>query len=326
MFGAHVVWSPRGGARRGARPRVDGLRRLAIDAVFRHRRQFLVRGLFFVEVLLQQGCAVLAAELLRPRDQAAVAGDLVVLNGLGGGNQGGIQHALIFDFPCHYVRLVTNAVDGGAVHALGILALQLKHAFQPLYVILGFAQMGLETLLEMDLRRQIEHVATMRAKLPPGGGVPTDYIFEEGGKSLDDTQTVRKIRLSELFGDKQTLVAYSYMYGPQMAEACPNCTSIIDGLNGAAEHIGQRVSLVVIAKSPIARIREMARQRGWHRLRLLSSAGNSYNHDYKGEKVDGSQIPSLNVFIRKSGKIHHFFNTELCLPRAVRAATPVMWT
>jgi predicted dithiol-disulfide oxidoreductase (DUF899 family) len=164
---------------------------------------------------------------------------------------------------------------------------------------------------EMDLRRQIEHVATMRAKLPPGGGVPTDYIFEEGGKSLDDTQTVRKIRLSELFGDKQTLVAYSYMYGPQMAEACPNCTSIIDGLNGAAEHIGQRVSLVVIAKSPIARIREMARQRGWHRLRLLSSAGNSYNHDYKGEKVDGSQIPSLNVFIRKSGKIQHFFNTEL---------------
>jgi hypothetical protein len=38
---------------------------------------------------------------------------------------------------------------------------------------------------EMDLRRQIEHVATMRAKLPPGGGVPTDYIFEEGGKSLE---------------------------------------------------------------------------------------------------------------------------------------------
>ena len=175
---------------------------------------------------------------------------------------------------------------------------------------------------EMDLRRQIEHVATMRAKLPPGGGVPADYTFEEGGKSFDDTQTVRQIKLSELFGDKQTLVAYSYMYGPQMAKACPSCTSIIDGLNGAAEHIGQRVSLVVIAKSPIARIREIARQRGWQRLRLLSSASNSYNRDYQGEKADGSQIPSLNVFIRKSGKIQHFFNTELLFAARGRGRDP----
>jgi predicted dithiol-disulfide oxidoreductase (DUF899 family) len=170
---------------------------------------------------------------------------------------------------------------------------------------------------EIELRRQVEQVAQMRAGLPAGGDVPEDYLFEQGGRSLDDTTTVRKVKLSELFGDKPTLVAYSYMYGPNMAKPCPSCTSIIDGLNGAAEHIGQRVSLVVIAKSPIARLREMARQRGWHRLRLVSSAGTTYNRDYKGETADGSQIPSLNVFTRKSGKIRHFFNTELLFaPRA----------
>jgi len=164
---------------------------------------------------------------------------------------------------------------------------------------------------EMSLRRQIEQIADLRSKLPAGGEVRMDYVFEEGGSSFEDSSTVRKVKLSELFGDKPTLVAYSYMYGPHMAKACPSCTSILDGLNGAAEHIGQRVSLVVIAKSPIARIREMARQRGWHRLRLLSSANNTYNHDYMGETAEGSQIPSLNVFTRKNGTIRHFFNTEL---------------
>src|ERR1700694_2330201 len=118
---------------------------------------------------------------------------------------------------------------------------------------------------EMDLRYNIEQVANLRAKLPLGGVVPEDYVFEEGGKALDDAATLRKVKLSELFGDKPTLVVYSYMYGPQMAKACPSCTSIIDGLNGAIEHISQRVSFVIVAKSPIARIRDIARQREWHR-------------------------------------------------------------
>jgi predicted dithiol-disulfide oxidoreductase (DUF899 family) len=67
----------------------------------------------------------------------------------------------------------------------------------------------------------------------------------------------------------------------------------------------------VVAKSPIARIRTFARGRGWNHLRLLSSAGNTYNRDYHGENPEGGQIPSLNVFVRRGGKIHHFYNTEL---------------
>ena len=67
----------------------------------------------------------------------------------------------------------------------------------------------------------------------------------------------------------------------------------------------------MVAKSPIQRIRAVARERGWNHLRLLSSAGNTYNHDYQGENEKGDQLPSLNVFARRDGKIHHFFNTEL---------------
>jgi len=101
------------------------------------------------------------------------------------------------------------------------------------------------------------------------------------------------------------------MYGLNMAKACPMCTCMLDSLDGTAPHAAQRINLVVVAKSPIARIREFGRERGWRKLRLLSSAGNSYNRDYRGETADGAQLPSLNVFVKRGGKIHHVYNSEL---------------
>lgn len=158
---------------------------------------------------------------------------------------------------------------------------------------------------EINLRREIERVAALRRKLPLGGAA-SDYEFEE----LTGSGT-RTVKLSELFADKNTLVIYSYMFGPQMKAACPSCTSILDSLDGAAPHVTQRVALAVIAKSPIARIRAFTDQRGWRHVRLLSSANNSYNRDYHGETEDGAQLPVLNVFVRKNGTIHHVYATEL---------------
>jgi len=56
---------------------------------------------------------------------------------------------------------------------------------------------------------------------------------------------------------------------------------------------------------------EFANGRGWRNLRLLSSADNTYNHDYHAESPEGDQLPALNVFGRRAGAIHHFYNTEL---------------
>jgi len=161
---------------------------------------------------------------------------------------------------------------------------------------------------EMQLRKHVEQVAALRRKLPPGGEVAHDYKFDEGE---------RKIRLAQLFErGKDSLILYSYMFGPDMKAPCPMCTSFLDSLDGAAPHVLQRANLAVVAKSPIGRIREFARSRGWRNLRLLSSAGNSYNRDYHGEAPDGSQLPSLNVFVRRNGKILHFFHTELMFAKA----------
>lgn len=156
---------------------------------------------------------------------------------------------------------------------------------------------------EAELRRQTEAVAAMRRKLPPGGPVSEDYEFEGADGP---------VRLSELFAsDQDTLVVYSFMYGPQMERACPSCTSILDSLDGAAPHLEQRVSLAVVARSGLPRILDHARERGWRNLRLLSSAGNDYNPDYLAETTEGAQMPMLNVFRRDNGEVRHFWGTEL---------------
>jgi len=155
---------------------------------------------------------------------------------------------------------------------------------------------------ELGLRRQVEEVAALRRRLPPGGEVPQDYVFmSERGP----------VKMSQLFDRGSTLVAYSFMYGPQMKSACPMCTSMLDALDGNAHHIAQRTNLVVIAKSPLPRILEHAKARGWRRLRLLSSAENTYNRDYHGENDEGAQMPMMNVFVQPDGKTRHFYGSEM---------------
>src|SRR5215510_3391137 len=88
---------------------------------------------------------------------------------------------------------------------------------------------------------------------------------------------------------------------------CPSCVALLDQLEGAVDHVTPLVNFAVVAKSPLPRILTFARERGWRRLRLLSSAGNTYNRDYLAETVEGAQTPMLNVFHRDGDTIRHFW-------------------
>jgi predicted dithiol-disulfide oxidoreductase (DUF899 family) len=92
---------------------------------------------------------------------------------------------------------------------------------------------------------------------------------------------------------------------------CPSCVALLDQLEGAAEHAAPLVNLAVVAKAPLAQVLTFAEERGWRRLRLLSSAGNTYNRDYLAETAEGAQRPMLNVFHRDRGLIRHFWGSEL---------------
>ena len=164
---------------------------------------------------------------------------------------------------------------------------------------------------ERDLRRKVEEVAALRRALPPGGAVTQDYVFEEDAADPSEPGTAMQTRLSDLFAPgKDTLVVYSFMYPPG-GKACPMCTAFLDSLNGSAGHISQRVNLAVVAKAPLETIRDFAASRGWSGLRLLSSAGNSYNADYFGESDGGDQWPMVNVFRRDADGIHHTYASEI---------------
>lgn len=163
---------------------------------------------------------------------------------------------------------------------------------------------------EHELTRQVEAVAEQRRALPLGGAVPQDYEFTEGPADPAADEPVHRVRLSEVFGEHDTLVLYSFMFGPDMGQPCQMCTSLLDGLDGAAPDIAQRVAFAVVAGSPIGRIRAYARQRHWTNLRLLSSEGTTYNRDYHGEDADGAQLSRVNVFVRRDGAVHHFYATE----------------
>jgi predicted dithiol-disulfide oxidoreductase (DUF899 family) len=179
---------------------------------------------------------------------------------------------------------------------------------------------------EIELRRATEAVAVARRQLPPGGVVPQDYVFQ--GEGADGTPT--DVRLSELFAPgKDALVVYNFMFprdpdddrpGPHAGQTallpltegpCPSCTAFLDQLDGAAEHVSQRINLAVVAKSPLPRVLTFAKERGWRRLRLLSSAKNPYARDYHGQTAEGSQRPMLNVFHRDGETIRHFWGSEL---------------
>ena len=155
---------------------------------------------------------------------------------------------------------------------------------------------------ELDLERRVHEVAEMRRRLPLGAAVAEPYPF-----TAEDGSTAR---LADLFGDKDTLLVYSFMFSPEMAAPCPMCTAFLDGLEGQAHHLGQRLALAVVAASPIERVSAFARGRGWKRLRILSAAGTTYQRDWGGESPDGDAQPMMNVFVRRAGAVHHFWGTD----------------
>jgi predicted dithiol-disulfide oxidoreductase (DUF899 family) len=165
---------------------------------------------------------------------------------------------------------------------------------------------------EIELRRAMEDVAAARRALPPGGEIPEDYLFQGEGPA--------DVRMSELFAPgKDSLAIYGFMFPRDPYDdrpgapdgPCPSCTALLDQLDGVVEHATQLINFAVVAKSPLPPVLAFARERGWQRLRLLSSANNSYNRDYHGETPEGHQRPMLNVFHRDGDTIRHFWASEL---------------
>lgn len=162
-------------------------------------------------------------------------------------------------------------------------------------------------LEEADLIRRVKAVAEKRRQLPLGGALKEDYEFHW---AMPDKLN-QAVRLSELFGDKNSLILYSFMFGPSWDKPCPSCTSIVDGFNGIADQVSHDTSFVVIGKASADKIHAWAGSRGWNQVQLISGANAQYQADYGCQLNDERQIPKLNVFKKTADGIFHFWGSEI---------------
>ncbi|MGE0211710.1 MAG: DUF899 family protein [Parvibaculaceae bacterium] len=153
---------------------------------------------------------------------------------------------------------------------------------------------------EIELRRHIERVAEQRRQLPPGGEVKRDYRFEG-----EDGPTT----LSALFGTKDTLIIYSYMFGPERKKPCPMCTSFMSTWDHKLPDIEQRVAFAMVARAPIARLKEAKKARAWTKLKIYSDTDGDFTRDYVSAKDE--DVPGFTVFTRRDGKVRHFWSGEM---------------
>jgi len=145
---------------------------------------------------------------------------------------------------------------------------------------------------EIELRRHIERVAEQRRALPAGGAVPKSYSFigENGPATFVD-----------LFGDKQSLAIYSYMYGPKRERPCPMCTSLLSAWTAQCPTSSSGWRSLQLRASPSIGSWPSRRSADGH-LKVYSDVSGDYTRDYVTAKDE--DVPGFNVFSRSDGTIH----------------------
>ncbi|MEJ2885808.1 DUF899 domain-containing protein [Actinomycetospora aeridis] len=167
---------------------------------------------------------------------------------------------------------------------------------------------------EKELTRRADELAGRRANLP-WVPVEKDYAFEtqDGPAGLGD-----------LFAGRSQLIVYH-----MMNTSCPSCASLIDSLDGVADHLlGHDVGVSVVCRSPLEDIVAHAKRQGWT-LPVASSQGSDFNadhdvfydaaaleagaeHNYRelpiGPEYAPIDAPGMSVFAREGDAIYHTYS------------------
>ena len=151
--------------------------------------------------------------------------------------------------------------------------------------------------------------------------VEENYVFDsEKGKKT----------LSQLFDGRSQLIVYHFMLGPDWEAGCPGCSFLADHLDGSLPHLNNHdVTLVAVARAPLAKIDAYKKRMGWH-FPWVSSAGSTFNFDYhvsftkedlakdkvmyNYEAIDSSQghdeLPGLSAFYKdEAGNVFHTYSS-----------------
>lgn len=171
--------------------------------------------------------------------------------------------------------------------------------------------------VEVRLRAQIEAVAEQRRQLPLGGRLKEDYVFQR----INADGSTESIPFNDLFGQHQSLLLYTMMFGPGWDAPCPSCTNIVDSLNVNNRGVEETSAIAVVSAASPEQLKEWSGRRGWG-LNIVSGQNNNYILDYAGiETEDPAVVTVMNVFKKTPEGIVHFWSSEL-LSRPMHNAHP----
>ena len=125
--------------------------------------------------------------------------------------------------------------------------------------------------LEAEQAQRADEIKRRRHELP---WVPVKEEYEF------DTENGPKT-LGELFDGRTQLLAYNIMYGPDYElGACPGCTNLADGFDGALLHLNQRdVTFICFSRAPIDRLAAYKKRMGWQ-FPYVSTYGSDFPFDF----------------------------------------------
>ncbi len=168
-----------------------------------------------------------------------------------------------------------------------------------------------DALLEEEkaLIARVKAVAAQRRSLPLGGKIREDYAFI----AANADNFGKEVHFSELFGDKTTLIMYSYMFGPGWDNPCMSCTSLVDGFDRAAISVASDAAFTVIAAASPRQLNDVAKKRDWKHIRLVSAGRTDYLRDYRCQSGEDETtlVPAMHVFTKRDDGIYHFWGTEM---------------
>jgi predicted dithiol-disulfide oxidoreductase (DUF899 family) len=152
----------------------------------------------------------------------------------------------------------------------------------------------------MQYRETTEKLATYRKEIDSLRAKMRDLQQTVEPEAVDDYEFIGAggpVRLSELFGDKDTLIAIH-----NMGKTCPACTMWADGYNGLISHLHSRAAFVVTTPDDPKTQAEFAASRGW-RFRMVSHQGTDFAVDMGYRNEQGWWRPGISVFQRREGRI-----------------------
>jgi predicted dithiol-disulfide oxidoreductase (DUF899 family) len=144
--------------------------------------------------------------------------------------------------------------------------------------------------LEAEQAERDEEITRKRRELP-WVPVEKDYEFdtEDGKRSLAD-----------LFEGRSQLLAYNIMFGPDYTKgACPGCTNLGDGLDGALLHLNKRdVTLICFSRAPIDRLAAYKERMGWQ-FPYVSTYGIDFPFDFGLALTEeqAQQVPEIKQMV-----------------------------